>query len=187
MQDQTVEFVHMADGTREDYQLLRTISEVNPIPVAENILGLLTDLGGHAGGFKVDRLEHSLQVATRAMRDGADEEMICVALLHDIGDMHAPQNHSGFAAEVLKPYISDGNYWLVKHHGLFQGYYYYHHFDRDRNARDKYRGHPMFEATTEFCEKWDQTSFDPDYDTAPLDEFVPMVHRLVANGRSCYD
>ena len=187
MRDQTVEFVHMADGTREDYQLLRSVAEANPVPVAENILGLLTDLRGHAGGFKVDRLEHSLQVATRAMRDGADEEMICVALLHDIGDMHAPQNHSGFAAEVLKPYVSGDNYWLVRHHGLFQGYYYYHHFDRDRDARDEYRGHPMFEATVEFCEKWDQTSFDPGYDTAPLDEFVPMVHRLVANGRGFYD
>ena len=102
--------------------------------------------------------------------------------------MHAPQNHSGFAAEVLKPYISEGNYWLVRHHGLFQGYYYYHHFDRDRNTRDEYRGHAMFEATVEFCEKWDQKSFGPfDYDTAPLDEFMPMIHRLVANGRSIYD
>lgn len=187
MQDQTVDFVHMEDGTRDEYHMLRDISAANPVPVADNILGLLKGLKGNGDGFRIDRYQHSLQTATRAHNDGADEEMVLVALLHDIGDMHAPQNHSGFAAAVLKPYISDDNHWLVLHHGLFQGYYYFHHFDRDRDARDEHRGHPMFEATVEFCEKWDQTSFDPDYETMPLEAFEPMVHRLIVNGRTVYE
>ena len=180
MLERTVEFVHMADGTKDDYDLIAAVSAEDPVPVADNVLGLLKDLKGHTGGFKVDRYEHSLQVATRAYRDGADEEMLCVALLHDIGDMHAPGNHAGFAAAVLKPYVSEGSHWLVQHHGFFQGYYYFHYRGGDRNARDRHRGHPMFEKTVEFCERWDQKAFDPDYDTMPLEAFEPTVRRLFA-------
>ena len=108
----------------------------------------------------------------------ADEETVVVALLHDIGDNLAPENHGEFAASVLRPYISEANYWLVKQHPVFQGYYYYHHVGRDRDERERFRGHPHFEKTQHFCEKWDQMSFDPDYDTMPLSAFEPMVHRL---------
>jgi predicted HD phosphohydrolase len=181
MLDQTVDFVHMADGTREDYALLEEISKAHPIPVAENIIGLLNGLKGNGDGFKVDRYQHSLQTATRAHNEGADEEMVMVTLLHDIGDMLAPANHSAFAASVLRPYISEENHWIVQHHGVFQGYYYFHHYDLDRDAREQFRGHAQFQACADFCEKWDQTSFDPDYETMPLEAFVPMVHRLVEN------
>jgi predicted HD phosphohydrolase len=176
----------MADGTREEYAMLREISEANPIPVVDNVLGLLKGLRGHGDGYKIDRYQHSLQTATRAHNDGADEEMVVIALLHDIGDMHAPQNHSAFAAAVLRPFISEDNHWLVLHHGIFQGYYYFHHYDRDRDVREQFRGHPMFEATAEFCEKWDQTSFDPDYETMPLEAFEPLVHRFVANRKESF-
>ena len=187
MLDQTVDFVHMEDGTREEYALLSEISKANPILVAENVMGLLKGLKGNGDGYKIDRYQHSLQVATRAFNDGADEEMVMIGLLHDIGDMHAPGNHSAFAAAVLRPYISEDNHWIVLHHGLFQGYFYYHHYDLDRNARDKFRGHPTFQACADFCEKWDQTSFDPDYETMPLEAFEPMVHRLVANRKDSFD
>jgi predicted HD phosphohydrolase len=181
MLDRTVGFVHMADGTREEYAMLREISAANPIPVAENVIGLLKGLIGNSDGYKIDRYQHSLQSATRAHNEGADEEMVMVALLHDIGDMHAPSNHSAFAASVLRPYISEENHWIVQHHGVFQGYFYFHHYDMDRDAREQFRGHPQFQACADFCEKWDQTSFDPDYETMPLEAFVPMVHRLVEN------
>ncbi len=105
--------------------------------------------------------------------------MVC-ALLHDIGDDLAPQNHAAFAAEVLRPYVSDENAWLVEKHGVFQGYFFWHHYGHDRNAREQYHGHPCYERTALFCERWDQTAFDPGYDTLPLDAFEPMVRRIFA-------
>ena len=172
-----VRFTAMADGTREEYKMLAAHSRANSAPVADNVLAPLESLEGHNDGYQVDRLGHSLQTATRAFRDRADEEMVCVALLHDIGGLHAPGNHSTFAAAVLRPYVSEENHWLVLHHGVFQGYYYFHHHDMDRNARDRFRAHPAFQKTVDFCENWDQCSFDGSYDTMPLDAFEPMVHR----------
>ena len=128
----------------------------------------------------MDRLEHSLQCATRAYRDEANEEMVIAALLHDIGDLLAPLNHSEMAAAVLKPYVSEETYWIVKHHGIFQAYYYAHHIGGDPNAREQFRDHPCFEATVQFCEMWDQPSFDPAYATMPLEHFEPMLRRIFA-------
>jgi predicted HD phosphohydrolase len=170
----------MDQGTAADWQLLdREDAELMP-EIVENVLGLLKNLQGVGGAYQIDRYQHSLQSATRAYRDGADEEMIVVALLHDIGDTLALANHSEFAAAVLKPYISEQNYWILKHHGLFQGYYYFHFYGRDRNERDRYKDHPAYQATVDFCEKWDQRSFDPNYETLPLEFFEPMVRRIFA-------
>lgn len=176
----TVSFTKMAEGTREDYQLLAEESLKYNANHVDKVLDLLKALAGDPRGYQIDRYQHSLQTATRAMRDGADEEMVVCALLHDIGDDYAPMNHAAFAAEVLKPYVSTENHWLVEKHGIFQGYYFWHHYGMDRNAREKFRGHPCFERTAEFCEKWDQTAFDPTYDTAPLETFEPMVRRIFA-------
>jgi predicted HD phosphohydrolase len=183
MTAQTVSFTAMADGTREEYHMLRALSEANPVDAAAHILSLFRAITGHGEGYRIDRHQHALQTATRAMRDHADEEMVVVALLHDVGDLIGPENHAAVGAEILRPYVSEDNYWLVRHHGVFQGYYYFHHFDQDRDARERYRGHAMFERTAEFCEKWDQPSFDPDYDTAPLEELEPMVRRVFARRR----
>jgi predicted HD phosphohydrolase len=176
----TVNFIRMEEGTYEEYQLLETIYKKHETALPDSVLGALDRLKGDAVGYKIDRYQHSLQSATRAMRDGADEETIVVALLHDIGDILAPQNHSDLAAAVLQPYVSANNHWLVKHHGIFQGYYFWHHIGGDRMARERYRGHPMFERTAAFCQNWDQNSFDPDYDTAPISVFDPMVRRILA-------
>ncbi|MBK8157615.1 MAG: HD domain-containing protein [Rhodospirillaceae bacterium] len=168
----------MADGTYEEYQFLDRIYQKLNHELADNVLANLKKLAGDKMGYKIDRYQHSLQSATRAMRDGADEETVVCALLHDIGDLLAPENHSELAASILRPYVSEDNYWLVKHHGVFQGYYFFHHIGLDRNEREQFRGHPMFERTALFCEKWDQNSFDPNYDTAPIEQFEPMVRRL---------
>ena len=178
MIETVVSFTAMADMTREEYEMLAANTAAHPVPVADNVLAMLATLKGYNDGYPVDRYVHSLQTATRALRDGADEEMVCVALLHDIGDMIAPHNHPALAAAVLHPYVSEENHWLVLHHGVFQGYYYYHHTGLDRDARDRYRGHQAFETTVDFCERWDQRSFDPDYDTMPIEAFEPMVRRL---------
>jgi predicted HD phosphohydrolase len=178
--DESIEFTRMADGTYEEYQFLAGRYETLITRLPDEIIGMLNRLAGDKLGYKVDRYEHSLQTASRAFRDGADEETVVCALLHDIGDTLAPENHAQLGAAALRPYISADNYWLIQHHGLFQGYYYYHHIGLDRDARDAYRGHPMFERTAAFCEKWDQCSFDPDYDTMPFSAFEPMLRRLFA-------
>jgi predicted HD phosphohydrolase len=180
----TVSFIRMDEGSYEDYQLLARHWEKHSTELADEVLAMLKRLGGDPMGYKIDRFQHSLQTATRAQRDGADDETICCALLHDIGDILAPSNHAQLAAAVLRPYISEDNYWLVRHHAIFQGYYFWHHYGQDRNTRERYRGHPMFQRTADFCEKWDQTSFDPDYDTMPLEAFEPLVRRLFERPRA---
>ncbi len=177
----SVSFTRMDQGTAEDYALVGAQIEAHTrATLADNVLGTLKMMRGPKLGYKIDRYEHSLQTATRALRDGADEETVVVALLHDIGDVLAPDNHSQYAASVLRPYVSEENHWLVLHHGIFQGYYFFHHLGQDRDARDRFRGHPCFEMTADFCERWDQVSFDPDYDSEPLETFEPMVRRLFA-------
>ncbi|TDQ80836.1 putative HD phosphohydrolase [Dongia mobilis] len=180
MDSETVSFIRMEDGTYEEYQFLDRIYQKLNHGLADNLLANLKLLAGDRMGYRIDRYQHSLQSATRAMRDGQDEEMIVCALLHDIGDLLAPENHSQLAASILRPYVSERNYWMIEHHGIFQGYYYFHHLGMDRNERDKYRGHPHFQHTADFCHKYDQNSFDPDYDTAPIEVFEPMVQRLFA-------
>ena len=149
-----VSFTSMAAGTRADYQLLERLETQFAAQTADRILEHLRRLAGSLAGYRVDRLEHSLQTATRAHRDGADEEMVIAALLHDIGDLLSPHNHSELAAAVLRPYVSERTYWIVRQHGLFQSYYYAHHFGGDRHARDRYRSHPWYQAAVDFCHRW---------------------------------
>ena len=176
----TVSFTSMAAGTREDYELLDRLEAQFASGTADRVLEQLRGLAGSLAGYKVDRLEHSLQAATRAYRDGADEEIVMAALLHDIGDLLAPHNHSEVAAAVLRPYVSERTYWVVRHHGLFQSYYYAHHMGGDRNARDRYIDHPWYQDAVDFCHRWDQSSFDPEYESLPLEFFEPMVRRMFA-------
>lgn len=178
---ETVSFRHMIDGTREDYAHVMAIHEETKAAYhVDALLALLQATGAPAAGYQVTRLEHSLQTATRARDDGADEEWIVAALLHDIGDLIAPDDHAALAAALLRPYVSRKVHWVVQKHGIFQGYYFWHHLDMDRNARDKYRDHLNYEACARFCERWDQTAFDPDYPTASLADFEPMVRRIFA-------
>ena len=168
----------MKDGDKEDYELLIKFEDKFNEGTAERIIRVLKGLESSLGGYKVSRLEHSLQTASRAMRDNASEEMIVAALLHDIGDEIAPLNHSELAASVLKPFVSEKTRWIVEKHGLFQAYYYNHYYNKNRNLRDEYKGHKFYEDTINFCHKWDQASFDPNYKTIPLEDFIPMVGRI---------
>lgn len=172
-----VSFTRMDEGTKADYDLIAAFEETEHAGYADRVLGWLRAMDAPSP-YQVTRLEHSLQTATRAHRGGEDEETVVCALLHDIGDVLAPGNHSEVAAAVLRPFVRERNHWVVQHHGLFQGVYYFHHFGRDPNARDRHRGSPHYQAAVDFCEKYDQTSFDPDYDTEPLEFFEPMVRRF---------
>ena len=176
----TINFTRMADGTEEDYKLLDVLERDFSSATVDRVLKHLLCLEQSFSGYKVSRLGHSLQTATRAWRDGADEETIVVALLHDIGDTLSPENHGELAAAILKPFVSPKNYWILKYHGVFQGYYFFHHLGGDRHARDQYKDHEYYQACVDFCAKWDQVSFDPQYDTKSLDFFEPMVRNIFA-------
>lgn len=178
MNDATVSFINMADGTFDDYALLADEEREHIQGTTERVLTHLRLQAGGFGGYKIDRLQHSLQSASRAERDGLDEEWIFAALLHDIGDTIAPENHSEMAASILRPYVRHEIYQVVKHHGLFQGYYYLHHYGKDRNARDQFRDAPFFDATVKFCERYDQNCFDPEYETFSLEHFTPLVQEM---------
>ena len=174
----TVNFTQMKDGSKEEYLLLDKHEQEYISGTADRILNFMKRLTSTLEGYKITRLEHSLQAATRALNDGADEEMIVAVLLHDIGDELAPLNHSEYAASVLKPYVSEKTHWIIEKHGEFQMYYYAHHLGKNQNQRDKYKDHKYFKDTINFCEKWDQTSFDPNYKSKPLEFFAPMVKRI---------
>ena len=176
-------FTRMQDATREDYKVIGRHSLEFFTGLPDRILSHLELLDSDTGGYAVSRLTHSLQTATRAERDGRDEEYVVCALLHDIGDTLASANHSELAATILEPFVSEENHWIVKHHGVFQGYYFFHHFGLDRDAREAYRGHPLFGECAAFGARYDQNSFDPKYDTLPLAHFEPMVRKVFAAPR----
>lgn len=175
-----VSFRRMQDGTRADYLLLDESERSYARGLPERVLAALAGLDHSLEGYPVSRLTHSLQAATRAQRDGADEELIVAALVHDVGDELAPYDHAELAAAVLRPYVRPEVTWIVQQHGLFQNYYYVHHLGGDRNARDRWRDHPWYEACRHFCASWDQCSFDPDYPSETLSFFEPLVRRIFA-------
>ena len=175
---QQVNFTSMAEGTREEYEFLDRMEHDYVAALPDRILDALRRLENSIGGYRVSRLVHSLQSATRAQRAGESEEMVIAALLHDIGDDLAPHSHSELAAAVLRPFVSERTHWIVKHHGLFQMYYFAHHYGGDRNARDRFAEHPYYQATVDFCSNYDQNCFDPEYDTLPLEHFEPMLRRV---------
>ena len=173
-------FHHMKDGTAEDWQVI--MKEFMPFAAAlpDRMLDQLRALAGDSGGFPVDRLTHCLQTATLAHKDGRDEEYVVCALFHDVGDTLGPYNHADLAATLLEPFISEQNYWMVKHHAIFQGYYFFHHIGLDRNMHEQFRDHPHYAYTREFIDKYDAPAFDPDGETYPLEFFEPMVRRVLA-------
>ena len=183
-------FRSFSESTAEDWAAIISKGGEHKSHVLELCLEHLNKLKQPEPGYPVDRYEHSLQTATRAWRDGqsGDDQMIAAALLHDIGDFFAPYNHGEFCAAILKPYVRPEIFWTVKHHEMFQGYHFFHYLGGDRNARDAVRDHPYAETCRRFCDDWDQTAFDPAYDTMPLEAFMPSLQRVFAKPlRQVYD
>ena len=171
-------FTRMEASTREGWQ--RIGGEFMPFArqLPDRLIAHLKVLDGDYGGFPVDRYTHSLQTATRALKDGRDDEYVACALFHDIGDTLGTFNHFDIAAAILKPFVSAENHWMVQNHGIFQGYYFFHHIGLDRNLREQFRGHPSYERTAEFCDLYDNPAFDPKGETLPMSEFEPLVRRV---------
>jgi len=181
------QFTHMKDGSAEDWKIIGAEAKNSFNELPERIIKHLMLLEGDDGGYAVDRLTHSLQTATLAHKDGKDEEYVICALLHDIGDTLGPSNHADVAATILEPFISEENHWMVKHHAIFQGYYFFEYLGLDRNLRDQYLEHPYYEKTLEFIEKYDAPAFDPEMETYPLSFFEPMLRSVLAKPkRSLY-
>jgi len=177
-------FIRLQDATREDWRLI--LSNYKPWAAAlpNRVLAHLRLLEGEHGGNPVDRLQHCLQTATLALRDGRDEEYVVCALIHDIGDTLASFNHAEFAATILKPFVSEKNYWIVLNHGVYTGYYWFQYLGTDRNKRDELRSHPWWKDLEEFCLKYDCLAFNPDYESMTLEEFEPMLRRVFAKPRA---
>ena len=171
-------FSSFEDSTREDWALIMAQRGELERGLPDRILEQFGHLRDDYGGFPVDRLEHSLQTATRAERDGRDDEYVLCALVHDIGDPLTPYNHPDVAAAILKPFVSEANHWMVEKHGIFQGYYFWHHLGMDRNTRDMFAGHQFYDRTEEFCAEYDGPAFDPSYDSNPLDHYLPLIREV---------
>jgi predicted HD phosphohydrolase len=177
-------FTRMEQSTQQDWALIVPEAMKMAKSLPDRVLAHLQLLDGDFGGFPVDRLTHSLQTATLALRDGRDEEYIVCALLHDIGDTLGSYNHPDIAAAILKPFVSEANLWMIQHHGIFQGYNFFHHIGMDRHMRDMFKSSPHYERTAEFIERFDNPAFDPAAETLPLNVFEPMVRRLMAAPRN---
>ena len=173
-----VKFTQMKEGSKEDYLLLDKLEKNFIEGTADRLIKFMSGLSNTLEGYQITRLEHSLQSATRALNDKASDEMVVATLLHDIGDELAPLNHSEYAAALLKPYVSEKTHWIIEKHGEFQMYYYAHHLGGNRNQRDKYKGHKYYKDTVDFCENWDQKSFDPNFKSLSLKEFEPFVKKI---------
>jgi predicted HD phosphohydrolase len=184
------EWTSLDTAGRADILAVEAVDQKWAAQLASRVLTHLQALRGlrDAAVMPIDRLEHSLQCATRAYRDNRSDDYVVCALLHDLGDLLMPYNHGALAASIVKPFVSERLHWIVQQHGMFQGYYYFHHLGLDRHARDRYLDHPWYADAVEFCERFDQCSFDPGYTSLPLDFFEPAVHRVMAmpHGRAPY-
>ena len=175
-------FKRMEDSTAEDWAIIVGQHGDLVTVLPDRILDQLRLLDNDRGGFNVDRLVHSLQTAHRAEVDGRDDAYLVCALLHDIGDVLGPRDHSTIGAAIVKPWVSDAYYWMVEQHAVFQGYYFWHHIGGDRNARDAFKGHEYYDLTEEFVRKYDMPAFDDEYPTPPLEHYEPLIRSFFTNG-----
>jgi predicted HD phosphohydrolase len=173
-----VTFRSFDEATAEEWGHIGEKFAVFERKMVDHVVEALKALAVHDLGYPVDRYVHSLQTATMALRAGADDETVVCALVHDVGDALAPNNHGALAATMVAPYVAPENAWMVENHEAFQGYYYAQYFGGDRMAREKFRGHPAFERTAIFTDQWDQKAFDPGYDTLPIEAFMPALHAI---------
>ncbi len=174
----SISFTRMQDGTSAEYEFLDGLEIQYAKGLPARIEAALEKLEESLSGYQISRLEHSLQSATRAHRDARSVDYVVAALIHDIGDELAPYSHSELAASILRPYVDEKLYWIIKTHGVFQMYYYGEQMGLDKNTRERYRDNPWFDEAVEFCERYDENCFDPAYQSEPLTFFRPMLQEV---------
>ena len=177
---ETVTFTQMADGTAADYALLTRIEDEEIKTFPDRVLGWLQTMHDSAGDTASPGWSTASRLRPAPTAPARTRKPSCARCCTTSATIWLLRNHSEVAAAVLRPYVSEKNYWIVKHHGVFQGVYYFHHVGQDPNARERWRDHPYFQATADFCAHYDQNSFDPDYPWEPLEFFVPMVRRVLS-------
>ena len=175
-------FTSFEESTKDDWSLIMSQRGELEGSLPDRILEQMEHLRNDYGGFPVNRLEHSVQTATRAEKDGRDDEYVLCALLHDIGDPLAPFNHPEIAAAIVKPFVSEANHWMVEHHGIFQGYYFWHHIGLNRNTRDRFSDHQHYDRCEEFCAEYDGPAFDPNYQSNPIGHYEPLIRDFFGSG-----
>lgn len=180
--DRSPTWTSFEQAEKADWEAVMAYEKAYNAALPDRMLDAIRSLDEEWTPYPINRYQHCLQAATRAFVDGADEEIVVAALVHDVGDILSPYNHGELAAAMMKPYVSERTWWILKHHCVFQGYYYNHHLGGDRNARDKYRDSPHWEACQKFCHEYDQCSFDPAYPTKPLEFFEPILRRVLSRG-----
>lgn len=178
--EKTVSFTAMKEGTVEDFEIIAANDELTTKELPDRLIAHLQEMAKDDGAYKISRLEHVLQCATRTQRDKADDDWVIAALLHDLGDVLAPFTHGQVAGEILRPFVKEEVAWVVSHHGTFQMYYNSSLAEDQRNSREKFKEHPYYQSAIDFCENWDQCSFDPVYDSEELEFFVPLIRRVFA-------
>ena len=179
-------FTRMDESTLDDWMIIGRETAANQTRVAETVLSLLASLANITDGFGTDQLTHCLQTAARAEAAGADDEVIVAALCHDVGKAISVPNHPAIAAAILQPYVRKDVYEMIRVHQDFQGQHYYHHFGGNPEARETHREEltgDEFTLAAQFADEWDQTSFDPDYPTPPLEHFAPRVRAVFAQAK----
>ncbi len=175
-------FTSFEESTKDDWSLIMSQRGELEGSLPDRILEQMEHLRNDYGGFPVDRLEHSVQTATRAEKDGRDDEYVLCALLHDVGDPLAPFNHPEIAAAIVKPFVSEANHWMVEHHGIFQGYYFWHHIGLNRNTCDRFSNHQHYDRCEEFCAEYDGPAFDPNYQSNPIEHYEPLIRDFFGSG-----
>ena len=177
-------FTRMDESTAEEWMVIGAEHVKDQPRTAETVLTMLRSLEDITVGFATDQLVHSLKTATRAERAGADDEIVVAALCHDIGKAVSVPNHPAIAAAILRPYVRSEVYEMIRTHQDFQGRHYYQHMGKDPDAREQYRGNEWYDLAERFADEWDQTSFDPEYDTLPLDHFEDRVRNVFSSPKS---
>jgi predicted HD phosphohydrolase len=177
-------FKRMDEGRPEEWMAIAREVTKRQARMPARIKSLLLELEEQVDGFNINQLQHGLQTATRALRDGASEEVIVAALCHDIGKAISIDNHPAIAAEILKPYVSQETYEIIRTHQDFQGRHYYALLGKNPNARSQYESESWYEKAVQFTDEWDQVAFDQEYDTLPLSYFEPMIDRIFAQSNS---
>ena len=181
-------FKRMQDTTADDWAIITARPDTKLFEeLPDRLLGALRFLE-NGDFYTVNGLEHSLQAGTRALRDGRPAEYVVAALLHDVGDLVGPRNHAAVAASILRPYVSERIAWIVEHHTVFQYKHFGRHIGVDADMRDAYLGHPYYDDAAEFSDLYDSESFDPSYDSLPLEEFEPLLRQVfVSSDRSPFE
>ncbi len=185
--DKTVSFIAMKQGTIEEFKIIAANDEATVKELPDRIITHLAEMAKDDGAYKINRLDHVLQCATRATRANADDDWTIAALLHDLGDILAPYTHGQVAGEIIRPFVREEVAWVVTHHAIFQMAYNVSLSNELRNSRDHFKDHPYYQSAVDFCENWDQCSFDPEYDTMSLDEFVPVIRRVFGREPFCVE